>query len=505
MDRFTIRTNEGDLKYSAQQIIVVGEPVEEPTPAPDPSPVPDPQPEPKPQPDPVTVVLENVSQWRMNIRVQPSTADGVQIVGQLLPGERVTVVSTSKNAEGYIWRQIASSGFWIAQGEIGGEKYLEPVTDDKPAPAPVPMDSQPLPFQGRYVLKQYKDATYLDGALGMGVNLRELAYFPTDEMKHVNEGDAFWLLDRARQWGFNIVRVYFPHQNVPFGGQLDLFKRVLDMAAAKGLRVMAVMEDHQASGYHLPEDVQDGFRDWHGYVDAETAENLNGLLRPEWYESRFRKHYMPRLIEFVKRFGHYQNLIIDLINEPGMLAVDRNHANFNIMRNFAAEASEAVWTHGNGEVPCTVGFIETPKIDGADALQSALEFYSELPHIQVVSNHIYYKKLMTGDRFMFEDGADKDAEAAKLTGRAYMVSEIGVSEAFGKYRPSLLTGGLTRQIVANGATSVMQWSFDPNSANDRGYSDEYAVAAWRDSDYQASMNVLQDFAEMYASYDAAIE
>lgn len=452
-------------------------------------------------PDPVPTTQQYRTLVNLNVRTEPRVGSGT-LAGQLPSGVTISVTPWSAVRGDYTWRIIAEgefSGRYVAEkNNATGTTYLRAVSGDEPAPdpdpRPVPDNAQPAPFKGRYSLQPYEGHTYLKGALGMGMNMRPLAYFPTGVMPHVNEGDALWLMRKARSWGINIIRVYFPHRDVDFGDQLELFGRVMDMASAEGLRVMAVITDSIGdSGFTIRE-------------DAEYHRQPLGHLDIEWYKGAFRTHYMPRLAKFVQTFGDRQNLLIDLINEPAIIGADLNEANYLAFRGMIHEASELVYEVGGGLVPCTVGLINTQhaRVEGRGKLTHALDFYGNLPYIQVVSPHLYYKRGMTGDRFQFEDDADVDAQAAIQTGRALMIGEFGVSEALGGKRPGLLGGVVTRQIINNGASALFHWEFDPSTGFDRGYSDEYGIAAWRDSDFEGSMGELREGAVMLDNYRGAL-
>ena len=74
---------------------------------------------------------------RVRRRSQPSTAG--KEMGFVAVGELIEVApNLIEEANGYQWRQIVGSGYWVAERVKDGERYFDVVAEPDPLPDPEP-------------------------------------------------------------------------------------------------------------------------------------------------------------------------------------------------------------------------------------------------------------------------------------------------------------------------------------------------------------------------------
>lgn len=346
----------------------------------------------------VDVVARDPFTWLF--RVQP-TAVG-----------RYTVAFTAENGA----RQIGSCTFDVRNA--GG------VVDSGVAP---PADTG-VPT-GAFVTRSGTNFT-LSGARFrfIGMNSAGLPHYGAAPLMYARVDQITTELDEMRRMGVRVVRVFAAAEDVDHNAVAARLGRVLDLAAARGIYVIAALTDFYASTPYHPQ----GDR-WYYARDPRFPLDL---LMPDFFRTGYRTNYIPWVRTVVSRFASHPAVFAwELGNE---IKCDDDHRAFI---NFASDVSNTIRSLDSRHM-ITTGMITGRWASDAEAL----EIY-RLPNIDFVTYHNYNGTL---------EFADFDHGIARMAGKPFIVEEAGFESGD---RPARADADIRAHMDTRAASGYMQWGF----------------------------------------------
>lgn len=385
----------------------------------------------------VDVLTRDPFTWRF--RVAPTRAG------------RYTVAFTAENGA----RRLGACTFDVASR--GGVDASTP-TDV------APVDASSLPFVTR------SGATFTAGGARfrfIGMNSAGLPHYGSAPLTYARVDQIATELDEMRRMGVRVVRVFAAANDATSDVVATRLGRVLDLAASRGIYVLAALTDFYASTpYHPRGDDGAYARDPRFSID---------LLSPTFFRSGYRTSYLPWVRAVVSRFASHPAVFAwELGNE---IKCDDDHAAFIA---FARDVSDTIRSLDARHM-ITTGMITARWASDAEARA----IYG-LPNVDFATYHNY------NGTFEF---ADFDYGVARDTGRALVVEETGYESGD---RASRASGDLRAHFDSRGAQGYMQWGFTvvtPDNGNgDRQFGMDRLFHA---GDYDALFRVYSDAAARY--------
>lgn len=388
----------------------------------------------------------------------------------------------------YVWRYSLSDNSFYAEREnvSGGDVFLTEVSQ---IPAPSGSTQQLNRSDGMRL--QHNTVWEIPAFLGFGANNRSMAYFPTQAMVNVDREDMLWLLTEYRAMGIRNIRAYFSHRDYDFWTQMALMEDLIEEAGLRGINVVVVFMDSLGDSGHT-------IKEYEGYHTQAL-----GHLNIQFYQDMaWRDHALPRIVELSKMLKNYDNVILDLCNEPALVRVGVDVREFLIPGNFYAfrqcwkELSEAAFIAGEGRFPIGIGVINTAHFKPWDWSfeRASREFYEELPYVHWVSLHPYYEEDTSGTYFKFEPEGLIDIRVGQDLGKTAYMGEVGIWISQPD-RPNKLLG-IHDRLVGEGITATSYWEVDPGGI-DLGYCGGHCISPYRNADYQEMLSAIGQINAMF--------
>lgn len=330
------------------------------------------------------------------------------------PAGRYTVTFTADNGR----RRLGTCAFDVASR--GG-------APDASAPPDVP--GADVPATGVFVTRAGSEFAAGGARFRfVGMNSAGLPHYGAAPLMYARPEQIATELDEVRRMGARVVRVFAAAEDADHDVVAARLGRVLDLAADRGVYVIAALTDFYASTpYHPRGDRGQYARDPRFAID---------LLSPAFFRGGYRSSYLPWVRAVVSRFaGHPAVFAWELGNE---IKCDDDHRAFIA---FARETSDAIRALDRRHMVAT-GMITSRWATDAEAR----ELYS-LPNIDVVTYHNYGGT---------QEFADFEYAVARDTGRPLIVEEAGFE---GGNRPVRVEADLRAHVDSRGARGYMQWGF----------------------------------------------
>lgn len=483
--------DDGDLVVKVYDVNLVEE-----TPTPEPEPEPDPDPTPGPTP------IEQRPTVNMRLLVNLRRRDVPNLSGSYQTMRYNTVITVLEDRvdqeimdllglqgvpidDKFHWRYSPSEKKFYAERIVGGTVYLEEVSSD-PSPPPSGGNTSQLNRSDDMVLKKNAAGKWIiPKARGFGTNNRPMAYFDTHIMVNTNRTDMEWLLTEYQVMGITNVRAYFSHKEFSFEQSLVIMEDFINEAKQRGITVTVVfMDSIGLSNFYIKED------------EAYHVQAMGHLTIDYYLQERWRVHAAPRVAKLAAMLAKYDNVILDLCNEPALVKINHDvrefltPANFYAFRKCWRELSDIAYAASDGRVPITVGIINTAHFKPWDWTfeRCAKEFYGFLPNVHMASFHPYYEHDTSGTYFKFEPEAQVDILVAQGLGKTGYMGELGIAisqpDRVGKL------AGIVNRMVPNGVTAISYWEIDPGGI-DKGYCGGHCISPYRNADYSAMLSEIR--------------
>jgi hypothetical protein len=393
----------------------------------------------------VDVVSRDPFTWLF--RVQPTVSG------------RYTVTFTANDGA----RRLGSCTFDVrARGSVVDSGVTPPIDSGVP-----PVDSG-TPPAGTFITRTGTEF-YAGSARFrfIGMNSAGLTHYgaPPLMFARVDQIDAD--LQEMQRMGVRVVRVFAAAEDAEHSVVAARLRRVLDLAAARGIYVIAALTDfYGATPYHPRNDRR---------FYAPTPGFHIDILNAEFFRSGFRENYLPWVRVVVAQLANHPALFAwELGNE---IKCDPDHRAFI---NFAREVSGTIRSL-DGRHLITTGMITARWATDAEARE-----LHNLPNIDFVTYHNY-----NGTR----EFADFDYAVARDTNKPLIVEEAGFS---GSSRPSRVDGDIREHIDRRGARGYMQWGFVWVTPDNGNGDHEFGMdRLWHASDYEQLFAVYRDAAARY--------
>lgn len=301
----------------------------------------------------------------------------------------------------------------------------------------------------------------------VGANSAGLPHYGAAPLMYARVDQIAAELDELHRMGARVVRVFAAADDAAPDAVAARLGRVLDLAAARGIWVIAALTDFYASTpYHPRGDRSFYARDPRFSID---------LLSPDFFRAGYRVNYLPWARAVVSRFASHPALFAwELGNE---IKCDDDHRAFIA---FARDVSDAIRALDRRHM-ITTGMITSRWATDAEAR----ELYG-LPNVDFVTFHNYNG---TGEF------ADSEYAVARDTDRPLIVEEAGFDAGD---RPTRVDADLRSHVDARGARGYMQWGFTaitPDNGNgDRQFGMDRLFHA---SDYDGLFRVYGAAASRY--------
>jgi len=381
----------------------------------------------------VDVVARDPFTWLF--RVQPTTAG------------RYTVAFTADNGA----RRLGSCTFDVQP--FGGAR------DSGVVP---PMDSA-VPA-GTFVTRSATNFTAGGARFRfIGMNSAGLPHFGATPLMFARVDQIAVELDEMRRMGVRVVRVFAAAEDADNNTVIARLGRVLDLAAARGIYVIAALTDFYATTPYHPQ----GDR---AYYARDPRFPLD-LLSPDFFRSGYRTNYLPWVRAVVSRYAAHPAVFAwELGNE---IKCDDDHRAFI---NFENDVSTTIRMLDARHM-ITTGMITARWATDAEAL----EIY-RLPNIDFITYHNYNGTL---------EFADFDYGIARMAGKPFIVEEAGFESGD---RPTRVDADIRAHMDTRGSSGYMQWGFTvitPDNGN---------------GDRQFGMDRLfhaSDYDRLFSTYSAA--
>ncbi len=262
----------------------------------------------------------------------------------------------------------------------------------------------------------------------VGMNSAGLPHYGAVPLRFARVDQIVTELDELRRMGVRVVRVFAAAEDADHDAIAARLGRVLDLAAPRGIYVIAALTDfYAATPYHPRGDRGQYARDPRFSID---------LLSPAFFRGGYRSNYLPWVRSVVSRYaGHPAVFAWELGNE---IKCDDDHRAFLA---FARDVSDTIRALDRRHM-ITTGMITSRWASDAEAR----ELYG-LPNIDFVTFHNYGGT---------QEFADFEYAVARDTGRPLVVEEAGFESGD---RAARAEADLRAHVDSRGARGYMQWGF----------------------------------------------
>ncbi len=348
--------------------------------------------------EPITVERLRVVASRLNIRREPKLSS--EMVGMLSQDSKIEVHATDKirTETGWIWRQLADSGHWIAEHNEESDQVLA---------APLPTKSVVL---GR--VKVVNTGFMLDTKpfRFIGGNVREFAFYPHHLLSPATEAHQTQQLQAMRdELGMEVVRMHAAHADIPPGESIRLVSDALDKIHASGLVAIVVLND--------------SLGDRPFYVHGEKAfhtEDLGHLNKRYFHDKAYENTYIPYIQKLVTALQEHPGIFSwELGNEYAIHPQDATDRDAEAFMAFVQRSASLIRSIDPNHL-ITIGLLNTGQIKPAEQARSqfAIDVYSE-PDIDFGTVHFYQGQDIEEARGMI------DLKALQLLDKPLIVEECG--------------------------------------------------------------------------------
>lgn len=297
----------------------------------------------------------------------------------------------------------------------------------------------------------------------IGMNSSGLPHYGAAPLMFARVDQIAAELDEMRRMGVRVVRVFAAAEDADNNTVIARLGRVLDLAAARGIYVIAALTDFYATTPYHP-------RGDRAYYARDPRFPLD-LLSPDFFRSGYRNNYLPWVRAVVARYAAHPAVFAwELSNE---IKCDDDHRAFI---NFATDVSNTIRALDARHM-ITTGMITARWATDAEALE-----IHRLPNIDFVTYHNYNGTL---------EFADFDYGIARMAGKPFIVEEAGFESGD---RPTRVDADIRAHMDTRGSSGYMQWGFTvitPDNGN---------------GDRQFGMDRLfhaSDYDRLFSTYSAA--
>lgn len=275
----------------------------------------------------------------------------------------------------------------------------------------------------------------------IGVNVRGLIWYGSGRTLHFTQsGHRQEVLDRAREMGARVIRVFLPCVNASTQETIDRLGAALQMAGERNLYLLPALVDfYSTTDFRIPGDD-------HFYAKLDPNFPIS-LLSGAFYRGGYQERYLPFVRAVVAAFKHDPRLFAweignELKYEPAFQ--DPGRAAFlSFMHRVAREIKTIDPNH----------LVTTGMISASHASLDEGELWRRLygvPEFDFLTIHCYNE----------EYAGKQDHEYARVLAKPFIIEEAG----FGRAKPGDRVE-LTRRDMARwfgfGASGYMPWGFMP--------------------------------------------
>jgi hypothetical protein len=275
----------------------------------------------------------------------------------------------------------------------------------------------------------------------IGVNLRGLVWYGSGRtLPHSSPGHRNETLDRAREMGVRVARVFLPGTNASTQETISRLGEALAIAGERGIYLLPAFVDfYSTTDFRIPGDD-------HFYRELDPNFRI-GLLIGDFYRGGYRERYLPFVRAVVDAFKHDPRIFAwevgnELKFEPANQ--DPGRATFlDFMHTVAREVKGIAPNH-----LVTTGMISTShaSLDEGDLWR---RLYGG-PEFDFLTVHCYNEAY----------AGKQDYDYARVLNKPFIVEEAG----FGRAKPGDRVEQIRRDMdrwFGFGASGYMQWGYMP--------------------------------------------